>query len=103
MIEAHLEWLTPSAMVTKVQSIYPQVTALQIHTAWREMSQVYWRRDNLQLPSALKLLREYDDDVDIFEPVDIPEGVEMLAWGMKRVASLLRGKIVEVGMDATCK
>jgi hypothetical protein len=41
LIEEHMEWLTPVAMVTKVQSIFPQVTSAQIHTAWREMSEVH--------------------------------------------------------------
>jgi hypothetical protein len=27
----------------------------QIHTAWRELGQAYWQRDNKQLPSARKL------------------------------------------------
>ena len=48
------------------------------------------------------LLKELGDKVDIFEPHHIPEGVEILAWGMKKIAKPLTGKIVEVGMDATC-
>jgi hypothetical protein len=64
----NVEWLTPVAMVTKVQVAYPDVTAAQIHTAWMEMSQIFWRCDNLQLPSAEKLLHEYGDDVDVFKP-----------------------------------
>jgi len=103
MIQEHAEWLTPSAMATKIQSTHSQVTRCQIHTAWREQSETYWRRDDEQLPSAKKLLAEYGDDVDIFEPVGIPDGVEVLAWGMKRIAKPLRGKVVEIGMDATCE
>jgi hypothetical protein len=102
MVEEQLQWLTPAAMVSKVQFSYPQVTAPQIHTAWREMSQVYWRRNDLQLPSAMELLAEHSNDVDIFKLADIPEGVEMLAWGMKRIAGPLKGKVIEIGMDATC-
>ena len=103
MIQEQAEWSTPSAMATKIQSIYAQVTTMQINAAWRELSQQYWRRDEMQLPSAKKLLAEYGDDVDVFEPVGIPEGVEILAWGMKRIAGPLRGKVVEIGMDATCE
>jgi hypothetical protein len=103
MIRENVEWLTPVTMVAKVQAAYPDVTAAQIHAAWMEMSQIFWRRDNLQLPSAEKLLSEYDDDVDVFKPENIPEGVEMLCWGMKKIAAPLKGKIVEVGLDATCK
>jgi hypothetical protein len=50
-----------------------------------------------------KALAEYGNDIDIFAAVDVPEGVEILAWGMKHIAEPLRGKIVEIGMDATCK
>ncbi|KAF8234223.1 hypothetical protein L208DRAFT_1125353, partial [Tricholoma matsutake] len=42
MIQEQAEWLTPAAMATKIQSIYPQVTTIQIHAAWRELSQQYW-------------------------------------------------------------
>jgi len=28
--------------------------------------------------------------------------MEMLAWGMKWIAGLLRGKVVEIVVDATC-
>ena len=41
--------------------------------------------------------------MNVFEPVNIPEGVEVLCWGMKKIAGPLKGKIVEVGLDATCK
>jgi len=49
------------------------------------------------------LLAEYGDDVDIFEPVGLPEGIEMLAWGMKQIAEPLKGKVAEIGIDATCE
>lgn len=39
MIRDNLEWLTPTAMVTKIQATFPNVTRLQIHTAWSEMSE----------------------------------------------------------------
>jgi len=103
MVQDLAEWSTPAAMAVKIQLVYPLVTTNQIHAAWREVSQTYWRRDDEQLPSAKKLLAEYGDDIDIFEPVGLPEGVEMLAWGMKRIAEPLRGKVVEIGMDATCE
>ncbi|KAJ7833625.1 hypothetical protein B0H14DRAFT_2364226, partial [Mycena olivaceomarginata] len=101
MINANVEWLTLVAMVQRVQAAFPVVSAAQIHTAWRELSQGFWRRDDKQLPSTEKLLREYPDDVDVFEPEDVPDGVEMVCWGMKRIAEPLKGKIVEVGVDAT--
>lgn len=103
MIQDLAEWSTPVAMAVKIQLVYPQVTTKQIHAAWREVSQTFWQRDDEQLLSAKKLLAEYGDNVDIFELVGLPEGVEMLAWGMKRIAEPLRGKIAEIGMDATCE
>jgi hypothetical protein len=103
MIQEQAEWLTPDAMAAKIQSVYSHVTTKQIHKAWREQSETYWRRDNEKLPSAKKLLAEYGDDIDIFEPAGIPDGVEMLMWGMKRIAEPLKGKVVEIGIDATCE
>jgi hypothetical protein len=31
----------------------------------------------------------------------IPEGVDILAWGMKKIAVLLKGMVIKIGMDAT--
>ena len=103
MIQEQAEWSTPAEMATKIQSVYPQVTTKQIHAAWRGLSQEYWRRDDIQLISAKKLLAKYGDAVDIFDLVGVLDGVEILAWGMKRIAETLRGKIVEIGIDATCE
>ncbi|KAJ7654535.1 hypothetical protein DFH06DRAFT_1092784 [Mycena polygramma] len=94
MICEFVEWLTP-------QAAFPQVTVTQIHRAWMEMSEVFWRFEDEQLPSTKKLLHQHKDDVDVFEPEDVPEGVEMLCWGMKKTAEPLRGKVVEIGVDAT--
>jgi hypothetical protein len=67
-----------------------------------EMSEGLWKRDRTQLPSAKMLLEEFGEDVEVFD-IDIPEGVEQLAWGMKKIAEPLREKVVEIGIDATCK
>ncbi|KAJ7143889.1 hypothetical protein C8R44DRAFT_141341 [Mycena epipterygia] len=101
IIRESVEWLTPVAMVGKVQAAYPNVSAAQVHRAWTEMSEIFWRRDDAQLPSTEKLLAEFGDDVDVFKPEDVPEGVEMVCWGMKKIAEALKGKIVEIGVDAT--
>jgi hypothetical protein len=65
------------------------------------MSEILWKRDDLQLPSAEILLWEYSDKVNMF---DLPkvDGMEQLTWGMKKVSDWLRGRVVEVGIDATC-
>lgn len=102
IIRENLEWSTPSSIIPKVQAVYPQVTGKQVHKAWADMSEVLWKRDHLQLPSAKKLLQEFSDDVDVFE-VNVAEGVEILCWGMKKTLARLKGKVVEIGIDATCK
>lgn len=103
IIQEQAEWSTPSAMATKIQATYPQITTSQIHSAWREFSETFWRREEAQLSSARTLLAEFSNNVDVFEPVGVPEGVEILAWGMKQIAEPLRGKVVEIGIDATCE
>jgi hypothetical protein len=65
------------------------------------MSEILWKRDHLQLPSAETLLKEFVKDVDVFD-VEVPEHVEQLCWGMKKIAAKLKGKVVEIGIDATC-
>lgn len=102
MIRDNLEWTTPVSMVGKVQALYPETTPNQIHRAWTEMSQVLWKKDPVQLLSAKLLLNEHKDEVDLFQ-IEKIDGVEQLCWGMKRIAHRLRGKIVEIGIDATCK
>lgn len=103
MMREHVEWMTPVAMVAKVQAAFPGVTATQVHAHWLRLSQPLWWRDDLQLHSASKLLKEYNDVVDVFEPVGIPEGIEMLCWGMKKIVAPLQGSILEIGLDATCE
>ncbi|KAJ6622226.1 hypothetical protein B0H10DRAFT_1944828 [Mycena sp. CBHHK59/15] len=103
MIRDSVEWTTPVVMVAKVQAAFPNVTAQQIHRAWTEMSEPFWCFNDDQLLSTKKLLEEHTNDIDIFEPQDILEGVEMLCWGMKKIAEPLKGKVVEIGVDTTCK
>jgi hypothetical protein len=67
------------------------------------MSEVLWRRDKEQLPSARKLLEEFGEEVEVFTIADIPDGAEMLCWGMKKIMEPLDGKVVKIGVDATCE
>jgi len=78
MVQDLAKWSTTATMAVKIQLVYPQVTMKEIHMAWKELSQTYWQQDDEQLLSAKKLLAEYSDEVDIFELVGLPEGVEML-------------------------
>lgn len=64
MIQEHVEWLTPSAMATKVWLAYPNLTTAQIYNAWRALSQNFWWHAKEQLESAKMLLSEYSDDID---------------------------------------
>ncbi|KAJ7220474.1 hypothetical protein GGX14DRAFT_674827 [Mycena pura] len=64
MVRDNVQWLTPVAMVTKVQATFPSVTSAQIHRAWMEMSQPFWCFDKDQLLSTKKLLEEHTDDSD---------------------------------------
>jgi hypothetical protein len=101
IIQENLEWCTPSSLVPKLQSLYPSITANQIHAAWTKMSETLWKRDPDQLTSAKLMLAEYSDDVDVFD-IAKEAGVVQLCWAMKRILSSLKGKVIEIGMDATC-
>ena len=52
--------------------------------------------------SATILLKESSDVTDLFL-LEVEEGVDQLAWGMKKIAHLLGADIIEVGIDATCE
>jgi len=101
IIHSNLEWSTPVALVGRIRDQYPTVTANQIHAAWTSMSEVMWKRDKDQLASAKLLLGEFYKDVDIFD-TEVDEGVQQVCWGMKRIAAPLKGKVVEIAIDATC-
>jgi hypothetical protein len=94
-------WTTPSVIATEVQRRFPDVTTNQIYHAWKTASEGLWKKKEDQMLSAVELLKEYDEDVDVFT-IDPIEGVMALAWGLKSVATCITD-VVEVAMDATCK
>ncbi|KAG5221139.1 SWIM-type domain-containing protein [Salix suchowensis] len=98
----NLDNATPNKLVGQIQALFPQVTANQIHTAWTVMSEELWKQDNQQLTSAKLLMEDLSDDIEIFDVV-LEDGVEQICWGMKQIAWPLIGKVVEVGLDATCE
>ncbi|KAH9074988.1 hypothetical protein EDB83DRAFT_2312455 [Lactarius deliciosus] len=102
LIREGLEWSCPNEITKRVQSTYLSVTANQVHAAWTTMSETLWKRGTQQLPSVRTLLEELKDDAAL---LDLPamEGVEQVAWVMTKIMVSLRGTIVEIGMDATCK
>ncbi|KAH8976424.1 hypothetical protein EDB86DRAFT_2840982 [Lactarius hatsudake] len=83
-----------------VQSTYPAISAKQVHKAWTTMSETLWKKNIEPLPSVRALLNDLKDDVDILNLPEM-EGIEQVAWVMKKIISPLQGKIVEVGIDAT--
>lgn len=83
MVRENLDNATPNELVGRIQALFPQVTANQIHTA-----------------SAKLLMEDLSDDVEMFNVV-IEDGIEQICWGMKQIARPLIGKVVEVGLDAT--
>ena len=107
IIRENLEWSSPSDLVSQVQLVFPQVTGKQIHHAWRQMSQEIWRRSDDPVDSAHQLLWEYQQqsgEAHLLD-VEVPEGVEILAFCFPRVFDALQNddqKIEEIGMDATC-
>ena len=102
LIRENLECHCPNEVAKKVLLSHPSVTAKQVHAAWTKMSETLWKQDNEQVASVKALLAEHQDDAAI---LDLPrmEGVEQVAWVMKKIVLPLRGKIVEIGIDATCE
>lgn len=48
------------------------------------------------------LLKEYKDDVDVLT-IPAMDGIEQVTWVMRKVMDTLKGKIIEIGIDTTCK
>ena len=102
MIQENLEWTCPSEITKKVQMTHLSITMSQIYRAWTTMSKMLWKRHLNQLTSVHTLLSKFDDDVDILRLPAI-EGAIQVVWVMKDIVGLLQGKIIKVGIDATCK
>ena len=66
------------------------------------MSETLWKRNGEQLPSVKQLLGELKDDIEVLGLPGI-DRVEQVMWVMTKIVSPLQGKIVEIGIDATCK
>ena len=54
------------------------------------------------MESATILLKESSDVTDLFL-LEVEEGVDQLAWGMKKITQLLSTDIIKVGINATCE
>ncbi|KAJ3751557.1 hypothetical protein DFH05DRAFT_1570663 [Lentinula detonsa] len=97
----HADWLTPVQIAGKIRLEYPHVMPQQVSTAWAEISQIFWKRNDNQLTSLLMLLTELGNEVDVFDVGTLPDGIEMVCWGMKKINGALKGKVVEIALDAT--
>ncbi|KAJ3978648.1 hypothetical protein F5890DRAFT_1655723 [Lentinula detonsa] len=103
ILRDNLQWSTPSSLVPIIQESHPEVTAAQIHSAWTRMSEEIWKKDQAQLLSAKILLDSaFGDEVDVLEAIT-EDGVDMLAWGMKKVIQKLDivQNGIEIALDAT--
>ncbi|KAH9038211.1 hypothetical protein EDB85DRAFT_2072802 [Lactarius pseudohatsudake] len=89
MIREGLDWTTPNEMVRRIHITYPAVSTKQVHKAWSTMSETLYHQPE-----------QYEDEVDLLT-LPTMDGVEQVAWVMKKIVKLLRGKIVEIGIDAT--
>jgi hypothetical protein len=98
-----LDWNMPGSIAPKIREMFPQVTTAQVHATWTAMSKVLWRRNDNQMESAKQLLEELRDEVDLLN-LQVMEGVEQLAFGLKLINNKLKklGNIQEIRMDATC-
>ena len=102
LIRECLEWTCPNEITKRVQMTHPSITMNQIHTAWTTISETLWKWGIEQLLSVRVLLGEFKEEIAV---LDLPamEGVEQVVWVMKKIILLLYGKVVEIGIDATCK
>ena len=102
LIQENIDYHSPNEIAKWILLTHPSVTANQVCAAWSTMSETLWKCDNNQVASIKTLLDEYQDDAAILELPKM-EGVEQVAWVMKKVVAPLRGKIVEIRIDATCE
>ncbi|KAJ7215799.1 hypothetical protein GGX14DRAFT_359361 [Mycena pura] len=82
IIRENMEWCTPSELVKRIQARFPSATANQIGDAWRSLSEMFWKRDTDQLASALKLLAEFPDEVDVFKLQDNTNARQLELYGV---------------------
>ncbi|KAJ3791792.1 hypothetical protein GGU11DRAFT_694249, partial [Lentinula aff. detonsa] len=98
IIHQNADTLTPVQIAQKVRHVYPSVTSQQVSSAWSELSKMFWKRSDDQITSLKTLLAEYKDDIDVFDVGRLPDGVEMVCWGLKKINDELKGKVVEIGI-----
>jgi hypothetical protein len=102
-IDEH-RYLTPSDITKAVREKYPKLafTNKQVITAWNTANSALWKREGGQIESSRTLIGEFSV-ADHLELADVPEGVQALAFGIRPIGEMLKDKVVEIAMDATCK
>ena len=102
LIRENIDFHSPNEIAKRILLTHPSITANQVHAAWSKMSEALWKQDVNQITSIKTLLGEYHDDTAVLELLKM-EGVEQVAWVMKKIVLPLRGKIVKIRIDATCE
>jgi hypothetical protein len=102
IIRENMGHCRPVDLVPIIQAEFPNITAAQIYAAWIKLSEEIWKRADNQIESAMQLLQELGDEVEI-ERTKLDDGVEQLCWTMKKIAGTLGKGVVEIALDATCK
>jgi hypothetical protein len=93
---------TPGLIGSELSKDYPDITQAQVYSTWSRLSEKYWKKHEDPIVSARKLLGSFEKDVDPWE-LTVPVGVVAIAWGCPSIATKIGSKVVEVGLDATCK
>jgi hypothetical protein len=94
--------LTPTLLFSKITENWPDVERNQVYSAWSRKAEGLWKNDDDPVASVTALLKKWEGDADVFN-LTLDEGVIGIAWGIKQVAKRLKGMIVEIAIDATCK
>ncbi|PVF90972.1 hypothetical protein CPB86DRAFT_676043, partial [Serendipita vermifera] len=92
--------LTPTLLFSKITEHWQDVDRNQVYSAWSRRAEGLWRNDDDPVASVTALLKTWDGDVDLFDLM-LDEGIVAIAWGIKRIAKSLKGKVVEIAMDTT--
>jgi hypothetical protein len=96
----------PSDLLSVVHELdgCQHVSGAQVHRAWRELSEVLWRRDSDAVTSAVKLLEEYAKDGRACRlDITLPDGVTAVAWALPKIADRVAKMVKELAIDATCE
>jgi hypothetical protein len=95
-------WSTPSVLTAKIQEEFSHVSAQQVYRAWATFSPSLWKQADNQMETAHVLIEEMSDEANLLD-IQAPDSVEALGWALKKINNQLKGWIIEVAVDATCK